>query len=78
MTFLSTLWSKVFQLLTTFAFLLWGLLQVRKGIREDAIEDTTREMEELDAQYAEDLRYRIDAAPNIVRLNPTDDRGYRD
>jgi hypothetical protein len=77
-SFLTALRSKVVQFLTAFAVVVMLLLKVREGIREDAMEDAFDEMEKRDEQRAQSILDRVDDVPDVVQLDPTDNRGYRD
>ena len=77
-TFLTALRSKVVQFLMAFAVVVMVLLKVREGIREDAMEEAFDEMEKRDEQRAQSILDRADDVPDVVQLDPTDDRGFRD
>lgn len=78
LTFLSFLRSKAVQIALAVGFTVLVLLKARNEIREDAVEDTTREMEKRDEARAQSIRDRVADVPERVRVDPADTRGYRD
>lgn len=79
MTFISLLRSKVVQFILTASAILILALQVRKGIREEAVEEIIQEQEKRDEERAQAIRDRVASVPTDgVSTGGADDRGYRD